>query len=120
MKSPKTYLERRDANFARMDQFRNSIGKAKQEYLDSRYGNEQLFLLSLATHPDYQRRGAAAKLCAWGVKEAEKRAVNMTLFSSPMGRSLYLKLGFKQVGMVHTQVEGDDAFLDFPAMVRET
>ena len=120
MKSQKTYLERRDGNFARMDQFRKSIGKAKQEYFDSRYGNEQLFLLSLATHPDYQRRGAAAKLCAWGMKEAETRGVDMTLFSSPMGRWLYLKLGFKEFGMVYMQVEGDDAFLGIPAMVRGT
>ena len=119
MKSPKTYLERRDGNFARMDEFRNSIDKAKQEYFDSKYGNEQLFLLSLATHPDYQRRGAAANLCAWGMKEAERRGVNMTLFSSPMAQWLYSRLGFKEVGMVHMQVEGDDAFLDIPAMVRE-
>ena len=43
----------------------------------------------------------------------------MTLFSSPMGKMLYAKLGFRDVGSFKTQVEGEAELLETPAMVLE-
>ncbi|KAI1131698.1 hypothetical protein F5Y10DRAFT_261859 [Nemania abortiva] len=117
VKKPSDHTERRDADPARMTEFRNQIGQAKKNWFDKVYGDAQLNLMILATHPDYRRLGAAAKLVKWGQDKAKRERVAVTLFASPMGYPLYSKVGFTVVGSIHVQVEGDDAFIDLPAMV---
>ncbi|KAJ8121014.1 hypothetical protein O1611_g10213 [Lasiodiplodia mahajangana] len=117
VKKPSDHPERRDADPARMVEFRNQIGQAKKNWFDQVYGDKQLNLMILATHPDYRRLGAAAKLVKWGQDKAKTEQATVTLFSSPMGYPLYSKVGFTVVGTVHVQVEEDDAFIDLPAMV---
>jgi predicted N-acetyltransferase YhbS len=118
--SPSDHLDRRDANPARMTAFRKAICKAKEEWFDKKFGESQMCLTTLATYPDYMRRGAGKALCEWGIKKAvSDKLAAVTLFSSPMGKPLYTKLGFRQVGMVHTQVEGEEEFPDFPGMILE-
>ncbi|KAI4729863.1 hypothetical protein E4T49_02337 [Aureobasidium sp. EXF-10728] len=52
-------------------------------------------------HPDFQRRGIANKLVAWGLEEARRRGgLESTTEGSAMGRSVYKRLGFKPVGEV--------------------
>lgn len=41
----------------------------------------------------------------------------VTLFASDMGKMLYDKLGFKQVGVSGLQVDGEEEELSIPAMV---
>jgi predicted acetyltransferase len=100
-----------------MLEFRKALARAKAEWFDARYGNEHLNLMILATHPDHRRQGAASKLLAWGIQEAQTKKVSITLFSSPMGLPLYRKNGFEQVGLVHVQVEGEEEYIELPAMV---
>lgn len=59
-----------------------------------------LFMLdTCAVDPAFQRRGVAGKLVAWGLEEAKRRGgLQCTTEASPMGRSVYKKLGFRAEG----------------------
>lgn len=100
-----------------MTAFRESVGVAKTEMFDNKYGEKQLYLGMLACHPEYQRRGAGEMLCKWGLNKAKAEDLVLTLYAAPMGGRLYRKLGFRDVGTFHTQVHGEDEYLDTPGMV---
>ncbi|ROT41933.1 hypothetical protein SODALDRAFT_326117 [Sodiomyces alkalinus F11] len=52
-----------------------------------------------AVHSEYQRRGIATRLVQWGVEEARARGgLECLTEASSMGRHVYLRLGFRQVG----------------------
>jgi GNAT superfamily N-acetyltransferase len=112
-----TRSARRDANFERMDAFRDACAAAKAGLFDSRYTRGHLFLKVLLCHPDYRRRGIGSKLLIRGILRAAYDNLYTTLFSSPMGYPLYQKLGFKEVGKFRVQAKGEDDFLDMPALV---
>ncbi|KAH7021381.1 acetyltransferase [Microdochium trichocladiopsis] len=70
--------------FAREEQERQRVmGGERHYYLDT-----------LATHPDYQRRGAGSMLVRWGVARAEHDGVGVYLDASKEGAPLYAKCGF--------------------------
>jgi len=96
-----------------MKAFRASIGHNKRKMFDEVYGEKQLNLMVLATHPDDQRRGAGTALVEWGKHEARDEGLTVTLFPSPQGLKLYQRLGFRGVGSARTQVEGEEEFLVF-------
>jgi GNAT superfamily N-acetyltransferase len=49
--------------------------------------------------PVFQRRGIAQRLVRWGLDEAERRGgLEAVTEASPMGRTVYAKLGFHQEG----------------------
>jgi len=102
-----------------MAAYRASIGHAQSELFDSVYGNKQLSLAQLATHPDYFRRGAGTMLAEWGMELAEKNKWVITVFAGPMAYALYGRLGFKTVGIVTTQVKDEEEKIEFPGMVWE-
>ena len=87
---------------------------------DDKYGaDKHMYLSLLNTHPTYQGHGAGKALCQWGLEKAKREGWRVTLFASPMGKRLYAKLGFRDVGSFKTQVEGETEWLDIPAMVLE-
>lgn len=59
-----------------------------------------LMILDLCVvDPKFQRRGIASKLVRWGLDEARRRGgVEATTEASAMGRHVYQRLGFQQVG----------------------
>ncbi|KAI7779891.1 hypothetical protein LA080_000214 [Diaporthe eres] len=81
-----------------MKAFTTALQSAKESYFDSKYQSHHLHLRILATHPDFQRRGAASALCRWGIEYAGERKQPVTLFASPMGQKLYTYLGFDYLG----------------------
>lgn len=86
----------------------------------STYGNEQLSLEWLITHPSFRRRGAGTKLCRWGEEEAIKRGCwTLTVMASPLGRLLYEHLGYRHVATVTAQVDGEEEKVDIDAMAKE-
>jgi ribosomal protein S18 acetylase RimI-like enzyme len=97
--------------------FIDAVGAGKKKYFDQEFGNQQLHLMVLATHPDYQNRGAGAMHCRWGMSLAKEKDLRVTLFASPMGEGLYTYLGFKTVGHVVIQVDGEEEKIETPAMV---
>ncbi|EMC92690.1 hypothetical protein BAUCODRAFT_52542, partial [Baudoinia panamericana UAMH 10762] len=60
-------------------------------------GKAYILLDILVTNPTQQRRGAGAKLLAWGCEQADKHGVMMCLESTPAGLGLYERFGFRQV-----------------------
>jgi ribosomal protein S18 acetylase RimI-like enzyme len=100
-----------------MKTFRKVLGEQKKAIFDAVYGDKQLNLMVLATHPDYQRRGAGTALLDWGKQKAKEEGLKLTLFSSPQGYKLYRKMGFEEVGVTHIQVDGEEELLDLPMMV---
>lgn len=117
IKAPSDHPERPDANRARMLEFRKQLGVAKARYFDDVYGNNQLNLMILATHPEYRRMGAASMLMKWGLDRAAEDGAALTLFSSPMGLPLYTKLGFDSLTVIEIRVEGEKEKSTLPVMV---
>ncbi|KAK1751186.1 acyl-CoA N-acyltransferase [Echria macrotheca] len=101
----------------RMNAFRAQCSAKKHELFDTRYRRGHMFLKILLCHPDYQRRGAGRALTIWGIEEARRLGLNTTVFASPMGFELYRQLGFREIGRFRVQLEGDEAYLDIPAMI---
>ncbi|KAK1639399.1 hypothetical protein BDP81DRAFT_458877 [Colletotrichum phormii] len=75
------------------------MGEERHYYLDT-----------LVTHPDYQRRGAASMLLAWGCALADEDGVAAYVDASKAGAPLYERFGF-----VDESLEGDG---DVASMVR--
>jgi len=118
-KAPTDRYERKDGAPARMKAFREALAKCKEAWFTSKFGTQQLTLMMLGTRPDYERRGAGTMLTKWGLARAKDEKIPVTLFSSPMAEKLYATLGFREVGVVHVQVEGEPEFMEFPGMVWE-
>lgn len=112
--------QRLDCDPARVKAFRQKLGDCNIRWFDEVYGDkQQLRLTILGTHPDYRQRALATKLVQWGIAKSEEERTPITLFASPMGKKLYNKLGFKEIGSEKIQVPGDEAFVNLLGMVRE-
>ncbi|KAL4954834.1 acyl-CoA N-acyltransferase [Aspergillus filifer] len=57
-------------------------------------GIKHYYLDTLATHPDYQRRGAGSMLLRWGCELADKDGVALYVDASKAGAPLYQRFGF--------------------------
>ncbi|PSN69729.1 hypothetical protein BS50DRAFT_295224 [Corynespora cassiicola Philippines] len=68
-------------------------------------------LMHMVTHPSYRGKGAAGLLIRWGIEQAEKDRVPAYLEAGVMGRPIYERHGFVQVGDL-LQVELRDYGLD--------
>lgn len=102
----------------RMDAFKSACARNKASFFDAAYGERgHVMLKILLCHPDYQRRGAGRALTEWGIQEARRLGLYTTVFASPMGLGLYTKLGFREIGRFRVQLEGDEEFLEIPALI---
>ncbi|CAO2655442.1 Nn.00g105060.m01.CDS01 [Neocucurbitaria sp. VM-36] len=110
--------DRRDADFKRMKAFDDACFKAKKTFFDDVYGDQQIHLRILATHPDWQRHGAGTKHCNWGRDVANEHRIPVTVLSSPLGGQLYSYLGYDTLGFFKVQVEGEDVKLSIGAMIK--
>ena len=118
-----------------MDEVAAMLSFARRTWFNKMYGTKQLHLKILATHPDYQRRGAATQHCQWGIKLAKEHEVPITLFGSPegaklakeqglpiplmgslLGKTLFGHIGFRHTGSVLVPVEGQEGKLAIAAM----
>lgn len=83
------------ANVEAMKAFFSELVEKRRE----RFGGEPYVLLSvLVVHPDHQRRGLGALQLKWGLDKADELGVQAYLESSPKGKGLYAKYGFKEEG----------------------
>ncbi|OGE50869.1 hypothetical protein PENARI_c015G00751 [Penicillium arizonense] len=62
----------------------------------------------LAVHPSHQGRGLASKLLKWGLARADEEGVEVYLSSSPEGKPVYEKYGFRAL----------ESFSPFPEYVQ--
>jgi GNAT superfamily N-acetyltransferase len=88
--------------------FIDAITAAEKHYLGPEWGSKRLELADCVADPKYQRRGAGKALLEWGLKKAREANVPVTLTASPMGRELYLHLGFRELGLFDCGVEGEE------------
>ena len=111
---------RRDANAEHMKAYSQAIRRSFRNNF-AKYGKRQLRLWMLVVHPCYRRRGAGTLLCKWGESEARRRRRWMlTLEASPMGKLLYLHLGYKQVGTETAQIESEDEKVEIFSLEKRT
>jgi GNAT superfamily N-acetyltransferase len=83
------------ANVEAMKAFFSELVEKRRE----RFGGEPYVLLSiLVVHPDHQRRGLGALQLKYGLEKADEMGVQAYLESSPKGKGLYAKYGFKEEG----------------------
>lgn len=82
------------------------------------HANRRIHLEWVITHPEFRRRGAAAMLCNWGLKEASKRGWAWTVTATPTGKLLYEHLGCKVLGTEIVRVQGEDEFVTLDGMER--
>lgn len=61
-------------------------------------GGVYMVLQSLATDPNYQRRGIGSKLVQWGLDQADAEGLPCWIHASDAGRRVYEAAGFEQVG----------------------
>lgn len=107
---------RRDANPSHAREHFRAYYEGRTAFLDSRFGTEQMHLQALGTHPSYLRRGLARRLCQWGMDQAARDGAVVTLVASPMGRNVYPRLGFEELGIITVQVEGEEEKTELTAM----
>ncbi|KAI4859664.1 hypothetical protein F4820DRAFT_155562 [Hypoxylon rubiginosum] len=114
--NPSGEPRRDDVNATHFRQFKRTMN----EYFDThfgKYGDGQIHLWLLATHPHFRHRGAGTKLCLWGLERASRKAVHTTVLASPMGKRLYGGLGFTNCGSFIIQVDGEEEALELWAMM---
>ncbi|CAM1503549.1 Fc.00g011400.m01.CDS01 [Cosmosporella sp. VM-42] len=87
-----------DAFFQKLENGRQRVmGERKHYYLDT-----------LATHPEYQRRGAGTMLLKWGCDVADENGVGTYVDASKAGAPLYQKFGFVDESESDTGYEEDE------------
>lgn len=94
-----------------MTAFFTALSKSKREQLG---GRPHVLLHILATDPAYHRKGVGAKSLAWGAQEADKLGLESYLEASRMGRPLYARWGYKEVGMLDFDARAAGADRDVP------
>jgi GNAT superfamily N-acetyltransferase len=113
---PKNRPERKDCNPKRMKAYSEATMKARKDVFVDRYGQRQLSLRQLATLPEYWNNRAGSKLLSWGMNLAREKGLVVPMFAGPMGKKLYEKHGFKELAVVHVQVDGEQEELFMSAM----
>ena len=83
-----------DANVPLLEEFFGNIAKCKKEIMG---GNANVLLSMLATLPAHHRRGIGAMHLRFGLEEADKLGLPAYLEASPMGKPLYMRMGFEEV-----------------------
>lgn len=115
MDSAKSSISRRDARADRVKAFQNGVDTAK--LMLGRFGNDQIHLRNIGTHPRYQRRGYATVLCRWGMHLASQEGLVVSLFAGPLGFKLYSGLGFASLGKIRVQIPGEEESVNICPMV---
>lgn len=105
-------------NISRAIDFDHQFTVAWHEYLDKPYPrSQQYYLNTLATHPDYQRRGAGGALVKSGIEFGQRtngnENVTATLIATEVGEPLYLHLNWESIKIFTVKS------LDIVAGVRE-
>jgi hypothetical protein len=84
-----------DRNQTRTADFERQF-RAKTRFLDKAYP-KQLYLNTLATHPDWDGYGFAVMNLHWGFELANTSKIPVTLIATPAGYPLYDDIGFRGI-----------------------
>ncbi|KAH6643046.1 hypothetical protein C7974DRAFT_115820 [Boeremia exigua] len=101
----------KDMNITRAIDYERKFNAAKKTHVDDVFGTEQLYLEQLATHPDYQSRGAGTRLIESGLERGKRIGVNVTLIAEPTAENFYVHRGFREASNISLEsVDGDQSF----------
>jgi ribosomal protein S18 acetylase RimI-like enzyme len=95
------------------------MGIARKKYYDDTYGEKKIELVKIGTHPEYRNRGVATKLIRWGLELANEQEKAVAVVGNSTGSKLYKSLGFKIMGTVLVQMEGEEEKMELSAMIFE-
>ena len=84
-----------NSNTALIDAF---LGEMKRRAEAHMRGKKYIFMHVLVVLPEYQAKGIGTKLLQWGLRIADDEKVECWIDASAMGKGLYKKLGWKEVG----------------------
>ena len=90
----KPLLQAQDAN-PLQEVIRTEFINVLKEWMS---GKKFLYIGTLVAAPLHQNRGVGTALMRWAIQEADGSGIPCWLQSSPVGHSLYYKLGFRDVG----------------------
>lgn len=85
-----------DVNQTRAADLHRQLDPAMIRYIEKAYP-KQLYLDSLATHPDWDGNGFAAQNLYWGIEFAKSLEEPVTLIATPVGYPLYDDIGFRSL-----------------------
>jgi ribosomal protein S18 acetylase RimI-like enzyme len=85
-----------DPNLVSTDAINDLVAGAREA--EKLYPAERWSLSWLGVSPKCQRTGIGRRLTQWGIDRSEEEGVPAALVSSTPGRTLYEKLGFKEIG----------------------
>ena len=100
-----------DTNLIRLAHLLPQLIAAEDQYITDAY-EFQLYLGTLATHPDWDGHGFGAAHVRWGIRKAESEAqrlskqlgrrvrIPVTLLATPAGHTLYKELGFEEAANI--------------------
>jgi GNAT superfamily N-acetyltransferase len=75
------------------------------------FGETQIYLYELATHPDYQLKGAGTPLIELRIENGRRDGVDVTLVAQPSAKGSYFKKGFIEIRNISVNsVDGDQTF----------
>ncbi|KAJ4336296.1 hypothetical protein N0V95_008643 [Ascochyta clinopodiicola] len=101
----------KSTNITRAIDWERKFNTAEREFVTDVFGKQQVYLLELATHPDYQSRGAGTRLVERGVERGRREGVNVTLIAQPTAEGFYLNRGFREIQNISIEsVDGDEEF----------
>lgn len=61
----------------------------------------------VATHPDYQGKGAGSLMLRWGTERADAEGVEAYLEAAPDAIALYERFGFREAGRLDTFINNE-------------
>jgi hypothetical protein len=96
-----------DLNETRAYDYSRQLMLADQKYIEDAYP-KQLYLGLLATHPDWDGHGFAARNLYWGIELAQKLGTPVTLIATPAGYPVYKDVGF--LGLTNFSVKALDGW----------
>ncbi|KAF2994665.1 hypothetical protein E8E13_001121 [Curvularia kusanoi] len=98
-------------NVTRALDYVRQFDAAERKHVFEVFGDSQMYLQELATHPDYQLKGAGTRLVQRGIEKGRSEGVNVTLIAQPAAEGFYFKKGFKEMRNISVDsVDGDQAF----------
>ncbi|KAJ0118774.1 gnat family protein [Diaporthe amygdali] len=116
---PHLQHERKDADPERLKTYRAITAKAKDEVFRSLSGGNNIDLVQIAVLPEFRRLGVGGCVVSWGLSLASDMGVPLTLFANDSMSTWYEKKGFRKLGTVHVQVDGEDPSLESIMMAKD-
>lgn len=118
MKPLASYPERHDVDTSRIEVFSKVLERVKKTWFEDKYGDQRFWLIALGVLPEFQGLGIASLILRRVTGMADSEGLPVMLFTSVMGKPVYLRSCFETVGKETVRVEGQEEVLVLEGMLR--